>query len=588
MEVYIDDMRVKSLEADDHISHLQKAFSTLRKYNMKLNLAKCSFGLVLHKPKVLGRLAKWAVELGEYDVIFLPATAIKSQVLADFVAEFSPALLPALEQDVRLRGETKKEGEWILHVDGSSNVRGAGVGIMLTSPTGNTASRAVRCNFKVTNNESEYEALIAGLTLAHQMGAENIQVFGDSQLIINLVQGEYQAKDDSMIQYLTVAQRLIKKFKSCKLTQIPREQNSQADTLANLGSTLETNSQMSIPLLVLQWPGTLEEPPSEEVSAVEEGETWMNPLVRYLEADILPEDRNEARKIKKQAARYCISQEKLYRRSFSGPYLSGRTLVLRARRASSYWPTIAADAEQQAKHYDQCQRHAPVSKLPPENLKSISSPWPLRKWGMDIVGKFPMAPGQKVFLLIVTDYFSKWVEAEALSRITDLQIRKFLWTYVITRFEVPHEIVNDNGPQFTSHNFKEFCKDWGIKITFATPRHPQSNGQAEPTSKTVWAEELHGVLWACRTTRKTSTGETTYSLVYGSEAIVPTVMHVRTTVSRSTSQEENNELMAQSLDLLDKKGEAARLRNLPYQQDVARTYNKKVRTRTFQQGNWVI
>ncbi|XP_013639548.1 PREDICTED: uncharacterized protein LOC106344785 [Brassica oleracea var. oleracea] len=174
------------------------------------------------KPRMLRKSLigppQWAVELGEYDVIFLPATAIKSQVLADFVGELSPALLPALEQDVRLRGKTKKEGEWILHVDGSSNVRGAGVGIMLTSPTGNTASRAVRCNFKLTNNESEFEALIAGLTLAHQMGAENIQVFGDSQLIINLVQGEYQAKDDSMIQYLTVAQRLIKKFKSCKLT----------------------------------------------------------------------------------------------------------------------------------------------------------------------------------------------------------------------------------------------------------------------------------------------------------------------------------------------------------------------------------
>ena len=115
------------------------------------------------------------------------------------MAEFSPALLPALEQEVRLRGETKEEGEWILHVDGSSNARGAGVGIVLTSPTGDTASRAMRCNFKATNNESKYEALIAGLTLAHQTGAENIQVFGDSQLIINQVQGEYQAKDDSMI-----------------------------------------------------------------------------------------------------------------------------------------------------------------------------------------------------------------------------------------------------------------------------------------------------------------------------------------------------------------------------------------------------
>ena len=67
-----------------------------------------------------------------------------------------------------------------------------------------------------------------------------------------------------------------------------------------------------------------------------------------------------------------------------------------------------------------------------------------------------MAPRKKVFLLIVTDYFSKWVEAEALSRITDLQIHKFMWTYVITRFGVTHEIVTNNGPQFTSHNFKEF------------------------------------------------------------------------------------------------------------------------------------
>ena len=78
---------------------------------------------------------------------------------------------------------------------------------------------------------------------------------------------------------------------------------------------------MSIPLLVLQWPPTLEEPLTEEVSAVEKGETCMTPLTRYLEADTLPEGRSTARKIKKKAARYCISQEKLYRRSFSRPYL---------------------------------------------------------------------------------------------------------------------------------------------------------------------------------------------------------------------------------------------------------------------------
>ncbi|XP_013628220.1 PREDICTED: uncharacterized protein LOC106334478 [Brassica oleracea var. oleracea] len=158
---------------------------------------------------------------------------------------------------------------------------------------------------------------------------------------------------------------------------------------------------------------------------------------------------------------------------------------------------MAAYANRQAKHCDQCQRHTPVSKLPPENLTSIRSLWPFRKWSMDIVGKLPIAPGQK------------------------------------------------------------------------------SNGQAESTNKTVvnmlkkrlegshgkWAEELHGVLWAYRTTPKTATQENPYSLVYGSEAIIPTEMHVRTTVSGSTSQEENNELRTLSLDLLDETREAARLRN---------------------------
>ena len=126
------------------------------------------------------------------------------------------------------------------------------------------------------------------------MGVEDIQVYSDSQLIINQVQGEYQAKDDSMIQYLAVAEHLIKKFKNCKLTQISREQNSQADALANLGSALDTDKQISIPLLVLQWPATLEEAHHEEVSAVKEGDTWMTPLIQYLENVTLPEDRNES------------------------------------------------------------------------------------------------------------------------------------------------------------------------------------------------------------------------------------------------------------------------------------------------------
>ncbi|XP_056857094.1 uncharacterized protein LOC130506461 [Raphanus sativus] len=314
------------LDAETRYCHLEKlafalvnASRKLRPYFQAHHIAVVtSFPIkaVLHKPEVSGRLAKWAIELGEYDVIFRPATAIKSQVLADFVAEFSPAMLPALEQEVKLHDSKGEKGEWTLYIDGSSNARSAGVGLVLTSPTGEYASRAVRCNFKATNNEAEYEALIAGLTLAKQMGVEDIQVFNDSQLIISQVQGDYQAKDPSMIRYLSVAKRLLYRFRHCKLTLIPREHNSQADALANLGSALETTSHMNIPLLVLQWPATEKETEPEEVSVVDEGETWMTSIISYLRYDTLPEDQDESRKIRRQAARYCFSEGKLYRITF--------------------------------------------------------------------------------------------------------------------------------------------------------------------------------------------------------------------------------------------------------------------------------
>ena len=83
----------------------------------------------------------------------------------------------------------------------------------------------------------------------------------------------------------------------------------------------------------------------------------------------------------------------------------------------------------------------------------------LQKVGHGHSGKIPYGAGAEGLPLVITDYFSKWVEAKALSRIPDLQIQKFMWTYIITRFGVPHEIGTGNGPQFTSHNYKEFCKD---------------------------------------------------------------------------------------------------------------------------------
>ncbi|XP_031252714.1 uncharacterized protein LOC116110637 [Pistacia vera] len=144
--------------------------------------------------------------------------------------------------------------KWTLSVDGSSNMNGSGLGLVLTTPEGDVIQRAIRCGFKCTNNEAEYEALIAGLSLAKEIRARRLEVKSDSQLIVNQLQGTYQARDSKMTTYLNLVKELQAQFKEFFIAQVPRAENSHADALANLGSALQCSSQSSIPLLFLQWP----------------------------------------------------------------------------------------------------------------------------------------------------------------------------------------------------------------------------------------------------------------------------------------------------------------------------------------------
>ena len=104
---------------------------------------------------------------------------------------------------------------------------------------------------------------------------------------------------------------------------------------------------------------------------------------------------------------------------------------------------------------------------------------------MDIVGPLPAAPAQKKFLLVATDYFSKLVEAEAYASIKDKDVTKFVWKNIVCRFGIPQTITVDNGPQFDSITFRNFCSELNIRNSYSTPRYPQSNGQAEATNKTL-------------------------------------------------------------------------------------------------------
>ena len=103
------------------------------------------------------------------------------------------------------------------------------------------------------------------------------------------------------------------------------------------------------------------------------------------------------------------------------------------------------EALEYTKKCDQCQRFAPNTHKPGGFLNLLSSPWPFAQWSLDIVGPFPKVAENKKYLLVETDYFTKWVEAEPLANIRDVDVKKFLWKNIVTRFGIPHTLISDNG-----------------------------------------------------------------------------------------------------------------------------------------------
>ncbi|PNY11290.1 gag-pol polyprotein [Trifolium pratense] len=180
---------------------------------------------VLRNPDLAGRMVAWSVELSEFDLTFSPRGAIKSQMLADFVLEMSPP--PAAE----------KTSPWTLSVDGASNIRGSGAGVVLEGPDGVMIEQSLRFAFKASNNQAEYEALIARMKLAKAMEVKDLRAMSDSQLVTNQVSGKFQTKESQLIKYLEGVQSLAKHFNSFELVYVPREQNTRADFLSKLEST---------------------------------------------------------------------------------------------------------------------------------------------------------------------------------------------------------------------------------------------------------------------------------------------------------------------------------------------------------------
>nr|XP_043611691.1 uncharacterized protein LOC122583338 [Erigeron canadensis] len=484
---------------------------------------------VLTRPEVSGRLAKWAVELGEHEIEFKPRSAIKGQILAYFLAEV-PVTKTQNKRKILQDAKSEESEEapvsetWKLFTDGASSMDGSGAGLILTNPEGHEFTYALRFDFKASNNAAEFtEALLAGLRIARQMKVEHIHVCVDSQIVAFQVDGTYEAKDPAMKKYLEKVRQIRKNFKTFRIQNISRSRNKIADALSKLASTSFTHLTKEV--LVETLPKSSMEEEVMVALVEEEDQNWTTPIIEYLTSGILPANKDEARKVRIKAPQYILREEGLYRKSYLGPLLR------------CVGPNQAKMIIEEI-HQGCCGAHTGprmvvakitkmVPKAPKHELIPVTAAWPFSKWGINIVGPFPQAPGRVKFLVVAVDYFTKWIEAKPLVTISGKQMEKFVWEQVVTRFGIPQVIISDNGKQFSQGIFPQFCKNLEIQQRFTSVAHPQANGQVEAMNKQIvhgiktrfgrcqngWLDGLHQVLGALRMTPKTSNGETPFSLV---------------------------------------------------------------------------
>jgi transposase InsO family protein len=291
-------------------------------------------------------------------------------------------------------------------------------------------------------------------------------------------------------------------------------------------------------------------------------DAWISEIRDYLKENILPEDHVSIERIVRLAKRYMVVEGDLYRHGANGilkwcitqeegrellteihggecgSHLASRTLVGKAFRHGFYWPTALQDAAELVMSCEACQFHAKQIHTPAQALQMIPPSWPFAVWGVDILGPFPRAVGGYRFLFVAIDKFTKWPEATPMVSITQGAAVAFLKS-IVCRFGVPNRIITDNGTQFKSCLFQEYCEGIGTQLCFASVAHPRSNDQVERANAEIlrglktrtydclkkhganWVNELPSVLWGNRTTPSRATEETPFFLVYGAEACLP-------------------------------------------------------------------
>ncbi|KAK8923593.1 hypothetical protein KSP39_PZI019849 [Platanthera zijinensis] len=528
-----------------------------------------------------GRLAKWSVELSEFDISFVPRLAIKAQAMADFLADY---VVEVAEDKLTY------PVPWKVMVDGASGKHSLGVGVVLESPQGTRIEQTVVIHFSITNNQAEYEEVIAGLRLAKELGVHDVKVFTDSMVVASQINGEFEAREPTLQRYLAKVKGIIGGFQTFSIQHVPREENEQVDHLAKRGLRVGgTITDLFHPSLK-----------EEELMEIDRRSTWMDPFTTYLSTGEYPEGMDR-KKLKYKSAYYLLRDGQLYRKTLSG--LLARCV------AEGEVSRILEEV-----HSGECGSHSGVSTVcpPPTATGSATQeyhvPLAFRNLGNGPGRSLPLGKRAEEILAGNDRLFLQVDGDEGFGQGALQIIRNFLWGDIICRHGMPQAIVTDNGPQFASNEFIKFCGELGIDLRFASVHHPRSNGQVEAANKIIvnllkkkvenlkgnWVEQLPSVLWALRTTPNTATGETPFKLSHGSEAVLPIELEVRTPrvaeaeAGREEWRDENEGEQRLSLDLIEEVRDLSAVRQEEVKRRMAKYFDKHVRVKQFVEGDLVL
>jgi len=308
--------------------------------------------------------------------------------------------------------------------------------------------------------------------------------------------------------------------------------------------------------------------------------------------------------------RRCVREDEIFdilKACHDGPcggHFADRRTGHKVLQTGYYWPTIFKDAKKFVQACDSCQRAGRPGQADEMPLKPQLVIEPFERWALDFVGPINPSSNQKTYILVATEYVTKWVEAEALPRATEDSVIQFLFLLFV-RYGLPREIITDGGPQFVGHKLAATLNNYHVQHKITTPYHPQANGQVESSNKIIesiltktiashrrdWATRLPEALWAYRTTWRSTTGYSPYQLVFGKQPIFPIEFEIQTL---RTAQEVGLDLTEAQLNRLQQINELDEIRlsalqnTALIQQQRAKWHDALIKNKVFHEGDWAL